>query len=247
MPDKILQEIASIEIKKMIGESNAVGAISHPYLKGKIREMGFGKLLARFLPPIYSIGSGKIHDSEGVASPESDLIIYNPSMLPPLSFSEDLGIYPLESTHYSIEVKSKNSTTRASIIDSINNVKSLRRLTFLNNYASKPIRTYPVSAFFSYGANSKIDILGILKENDEAFDSNPLLNPICIVGQGYWFLSHWEGRREWIHIHANDEHYEILALIGGIVNTLTPANRPLYGYYLLKPMADTEHTIIHSS
>ncbi len=243
MPDKIFQEISTIEIKRMIAESESLSQIDHPYLKGKIREIGIGKLLKRFLPPEFKIGTGKIHDCHGKSSSETDLIIFNPSFLPPLMFNEEIGIYPLESAFYSIEIKSKSTTTKESLKKTILNIRRLRELTFLNNYGNHPIKTYPVSAFFSYGSNNNIDVLKILKDNDDKFNSAPLLNPICIVGKGYWFFSKWKGKSEWIKILPNDDYYEVSGFIGGIVNTLIGNNHPLYGYYILDPLEDTLHEI----
>jgi hypothetical protein len=246
MPDKLIQDLAYSEIKKMLDDSDTISTIDHPFIKGKIREIGFGHILQRFLPANYLLGSGKINDCLGNTSNEIDLLIYNSLSLPPLMFGNELDIFPLESVFYSIEVKSKTTTTRDTIRETIEKAKKTKTMMFLNNYGPGPIKTYPVATMFSYGAKSEIDVFQILKEEDPNIFSNPALNVVCIANMGYWYFSEWQGKKYWAKVKPTKENYEILCFIGGIVNTLIGPNKPLYGYYLLKPEAETEKEILFS-
>ena len=65
------------EFQRLVNESKDASLISHPVLKGNIREQGLGRLIAQILPDGWDIGKGQIHDSFGNQSGEIDLIIYN--------------------------------------------------------------------------------------------------------------------------------------------------------------------------
>lgn len=237
MPNKIFQDIVKNDINNLIRESEAINDVQHSGLKGNIREFGIGKLLLKYLPHDYAIGSGQVQDSNGKQSNESDLIIYNKHILPPIMFGEQTGFFPIESCNYVIEVKTtSNATEIKSTIVKFNNLKSLYSLS----------GNIPVRAYLAYSTDlSNDNEFERYIKYDPEFLTNPAINVICVVGHGYWYFQHSffpDGSifGVWNFIKA-EINYEFGYLISGIVNTLSLfKNNPAFGYYLLENVKNGE-------
>ena len=80
--------------------------VSHPGEKGVLREAFLSRLLESVLPPHFGIGSGLIVDRSGRQSLQTDVIIYDRRLLPPLLEHRGHGIYPIDSVLRALEVKS---------------------------------------------------------------------------------------------------------------------------------------------
>ncbi len=118
------------EFLRLVNESKDASLISHPVLKGNIREFGLGRLISQILPDGWDIGKGQIHDSFGNQSGEIDLIIYNKKIIPPLLFNEKEGIYPIESVLYIFEIKSKSTLKEISTtIEKFTKVRNLKSIS----------------------------------------------------------------------------------------------------------------------
>ena len=84
--------------------------VDHPGMKGKIREIAVKNLFKPLLTKNIAIGSGKIVDHRGIQSKETDVILYSNDIHPAILYSEhdDIGLFPVETCLYAIEVKSTN-------------------------------------------------------------------------------------------------------------------------------------------
>lgn len=231
MPNKFFQEILEKDIKGLLDESLAIDEITHQGLKGNIREQGFGRLLQKYLPQDWDIGKGQIHDYKGAQSAETDLIIYNKNMLPPVFFGDLIGLYPLESCYYAIEVKTKSSSKE--IKTTIQKFETLKKLVPINSVYT----TRKVYFALSSDLENHTNELERYKKYDPNFYSDPAIPIICVIGQGYWYYS--QGTKQdgklygyWQHFKPEDHNYEIAFLMGGIINTIN-GNKPPFGYYIL--------------
>lgn len=89
-------------------EARFAGVLEHPVLKGDAREFFVRRVLGSFLPDCVSVGSGEIISSiERVKqrSKQIDVIIFD-SRFPRLKSADGTGLYPIEGTIATIEVKS---------------------------------------------------------------------------------------------------------------------------------------------
>lgn len=230
MANKIFQDILKGDIQNLINESASINTINHQGLKGDIREYGLGKILEKYLPKDFAIGSGQIHDFEGTQSNETDLLIYNKHILPPIMFGESIGLYPLESCYYSIEAKT--TSTAQEIQTTIEKFNTLKKLKSLNQ--SRPITVYVA---LSTDLTS-ITELERYKKYDPDFYSSPAINVITIIGKGYWYYQNqkladgsWYG---YWNFARTEDNYELGYLVSGIINTLNGTkNNPSFGNYLL--------------
>jgi hypothetical protein len=98
-----------------LAEAQAAAHLSHPGVKGKVREILVADLLRPLLPADLGIGSGQIIEAKtGRLSKEQDITLYDRSIVPPITFDVAHAIVPIEAVLYTIEVKSK--LTKAELI-----------------------------------------------------------------------------------------------------------------------------------
>jgi hypothetical protein len=83
----------------------ASGAVTHSGEKGQQREAFLARLLESILPPHFGIGTGIIVDRFGKQSLQTDLIIYDRRLIPPLLEHRGRGIYPIDAVLRVLEVK----------------------------------------------------------------------------------------------------------------------------------------------
>lgn len=234
--NRIYQNLLKIDIAVLITESKAINSINHQGIKGSIREYGLGRLLIKYLPYGWDVGKGQIHDKYGEQSNETDLIVYNKSVIPPMMFGDNLGLFPIESCKYSIEIKTtSNSKEIKSTI-----VKFRKLLTLYNSNNNELIHRI----YFAYATDLNLKSeLERYKNLDSNFHTNPAINVICVIGKGYWYFQKEKKDNRtyscWKFLKAIEGGYEIACFIGGVINTIN-TNGPSFGEYLM----DKNHSFI---
>jgi hypothetical protein len=254
VPNELFREIVGGKIDAAIDEAKKAGGIGHPSVKGSIREIALKNLFKPLLTSISDLGTGTIVDNKGNQSQETDIIIYNKDILPPIIFYDrsDTGVYPVETCIYAIEVKSK--ATAANIRDAITKAMTIRKMTYVSGFfdpGGRPVQheiTPIVTAFFAFSSDlaetGKSELERYL-ESDPDGNINPLIRAICVVGRGYWYF-HPETQREgsttfikgtWFFWENTQKHDEVISFLSGILNTIPRAvasrGRPALGEYLI--------------
>ena len=102
----LLKDYSTALVKAFYEKVNAIKNLKHNLTKGELRELFLNDLLINFMTSQFSVGTGVVVDSYGNESRQTDLIIYDNRILPPIIKNSNLGIYPLESVLAIIEVKS---------------------------------------------------------------------------------------------------------------------------------------------
>lgn len=234
------------KVKKSVADAFVVTGVEHQGLKGTAREIFTGDMLVPVLPPEVRIGTGQLVSFTGQFSAQIDVILYSPSIMPPALFNQNTGLFPVEGALYTIEVKSKLTST--GVQDAIANARSIRRLPILQaehclvrEGESKPMRflsntAYPVAALFAFGSDLTEDGKSELeryREYDSEADSAPAVGVICVVGKGYWFAKNGGG---WSYLPPSAELGEVMMFLAGTANTLPELlalkGRPRFGKYL---------------
>jgi hypothetical protein len=251
MGHSILRDNLIAKFKGELGRAKALGNNGHAGLRGTLREILVSQLLEPVLPPETRLGSGQIVSLDGSKSPQIDVLIYAPRIMPPSLFDATSGFFPIESCLYTIEVKSRLTNQNLQI--AINNARTLRSMplvttehwvilptepkTFSPIHADTPI---PVTALFAFDSDlngALNDELTRYRKVDVDSESNPAIQVICVYGRGYWY---WRNP-EWIYVPASDDIDEIMSFMGGTANTipqlLALKGRPRFGRYLESPNA----------
>ncbi|MBA1250967.1 DUF6602 domain-containing protein [Pseudomonas luteola] len=228
--NRILNDIAYV-----VREAKDAVALAHHGLAGRVRELVVSRLLAPMLPSGFEIGTGKITNAAGDLSQETDLVIYNRSILPPIFYSERDAIFPIESSYYAIEVKS--TLTATEIKSSLAKGESITSLGGKNPADSRRHVSPTVLVLFAFSsdlapASSEAERYA---KYDPDWCTDPVFKAICVVGKGYWY--HEAENSRWVFHSATQDHDEVVDLVSGVVNTLTkvpPASRISYlGHYLM--------------
>lgn len=246
MPHSIFRNEVISRIENALTRAENIADIGHGGLAGRAREVFVKELLRPVLPPYVELGSGKIADSHGHLSRETDVVVYCAATLPPLVIETGFGVYPAEACIYAIEVKS--ILTANQFKDAIDKYRDLRDLQYLPSAMSKtyepvgPSSPPVIPALFAFqtdlAAGGK-DELTRYRELDDEADANPTIPVFCVAGRGYWWFKPNEPAEKWIYHLPNDQHEEVLEFIGGVANTvpdqILSKGRPRFGHYIIRP------------
>src|SRR5207249_4251847 len=121
------------------------------------REIAIHQLIAPLLSSEFRIGTGKVADHAGELSSETDLIIYSSKTIPPILFSDQLGVFPLDSCFAAIEIKSR--LTGAELTEVVKNSRNLRQLKHVSGHFDPAGRGVPhdvqalVCSLFAFGSD----------------------------------------------------------------------------------------------
>jgi hypothetical protein len=96
MTHPLLRDLLAEKIASAIKSASTVRGISHLGLRGRAREIFVNELLAPFLLPGQIVGTGAVVDSQGNESSQSDIVVFDKSILPPELFNENEGLFPVE-------------------------------------------------------------------------------------------------------------------------------------------------------
>ncbi|MBB1486790.1 DUF6602 domain-containing protein [Oceanospirillum sediminis] len=86
--------------------SKGFDAINHSATKGTLRENGLIEFFKEVIPSKLSISSGIICDASGGVSNQTDFIVYDRGVLPPLFLSSEISLIPVDSVYLTAEIKS---------------------------------------------------------------------------------------------------------------------------------------------
>lgn len=246
MPHDLFRAEFVTRVRSALARADEIARVNHHGLAGRAREVFVKDLLRPVLPPYVELGSGKIADSEGRLSRETDVVIYSAATLPPLLLETGFGIYPAEACIYAIEVKS--TLTADELRDAIGKHRDLRKLRYLPSAMSETFHAVgapsrPVIpalfAFRSDLAPGGKEELARYRELDEEADTSPAIPVFCVAGRGYWWFKPSEPAEKWINHLPSEEHEEVIDFIGGVANTVPDQiffkGRPRFGNYIIRP------------
>jgi len=171
------------------------GGVEHDGEKGAFREFFVARLIRPFMPPHLGVGSGVVIASNGQQSRQSDVIIYDRRLLPPILVAGDRGIFPIDSVLAVIEVKSVLTASHYKILadaarrispPSPNNPNGLpiaipgRRRT----EEGAPMATWPLYALFAYTADAQRD--EVVRLGEQVPDHGNFIRLIGVLDKGVW-------------------------------------------------------------
>lgn len=170
--------------------ARAVAGTKHKGLKGELREIIVRQLLRPFLPPVYDIGSGEIISAYGDTSAQTDIVVCDKRIAPPLLIGADKGFFPIETVIASIEVKS--------VLTNIELKKSEAAAAHVATFAHAPpkggVRTIPRIEHvvpFIFALRSSLKAGSETSSLDRIYrargSSAPAVRGLCIVDRGYWY------------------------------------------------------------
>ncbi|EON90490.1 DUF6602 domain-containing protein, partial [Plesiomonas shigelloides] len=203
--------------------------IEHPGLEGDLRELALKNCIEPFLTHSFNVGTGKVIDTYQCLSDQIDALIYHTKLVPPIFFSKELGIYPVESVRYVFEVKSRLNATQ--LKDSLKKFESIRKLqSFPRKQENGSIEhgKLPATVLFAFGS----DISGSEIERYLKYDSydNPACIALVVLGKGYWF--YYDDHKKWYGCDTSNigDLSEFVMFMTGFMNTLSAEESTMRGF-----------------
>ena len=236
-------------------------AIDHRGVTGDLRELLAVELLRAALPPWIKVATRVvILDHKDGQSGEVDIVIYDSSSLPPLSFADTPKLIPVDACLYAIEVKTKLKAAR--VREALEGAEKIAALQYVPELLEQGVPKSPVrTALFAFDTDlvGRDDVRRITRlrstqrhwriswvGNGWVRYPTPALNIVCVVeGQYAWGaidLSVAPPLRDYqwrLWPTSSDPFDEVVAFVTGIANTapaMARARPPLdLGHYLIEP------------
>ena len=212
------QDMLVSRASRLVGAAQSVRNIKHNGLRGTLRELVARELLLPLLPPQFLVGSGEIISSYGQTSGQSDIIVADRRILPPMLIDNAMGVFPIESTLVTIEVKSTINSTE------------LQKAENAAAVTSKFMHAPPVSGGGYIAPIEHVVPYILAFESDLAINgtteidryekilggANPSIKGLCVVGRGFWFHT----GKGWSQWRSNLPYGEVVEFIVALVNTV---------------------------
>jgi hypothetical protein len=216
--NRVFRGLVVARIASAVTEARAVAAVPHPGVKGQIREVLIRGLFRPLLPADVGVGHGQIVTSvDGRVSTEQDIVIYDRRLLPPILYEGSLGLFPLECTLATVEVKSR--LTLEELRQADEKAGALFDFQYQSGVpasmlgsGSMPVERVMASLFALETDLSPNGTTEIQRYNALPGRHPEALRALCVVGRGYWFRwhDHWETTAQ------SFEFAEVAGFIAGI-------------------------------
>lgn len=204
--------------------------LQHHGLKGRFRELLIDNLLAPWLPPYTSCGTGMIIAAENKLrqSTQDDIIVYDRSLVPPVLVSPNHapeGVFLYNSVLARIEVKS--TLTRSELGGF---VKASVEIASLRHSVQPGFAGSLEGAFnllFAYDSDAKgggdVDyqlrrMIEVMREQG----CDPLsgvVSMVCVPPYGFWKLGQSGGDRRWQRLTLNNPIDSVAWFVGCVSNS----------------------------
>jgi hypothetical protein len=231
------RDLILARVQAAMETAKAVTNIPHPGLKGQLREIVIRDIFRPLLPSDVGVGTGEIISVDNRQSREQDVVIFDKRILPPILAEQVLGIFPIESVLYAIEVKT--TITATEIKTSHRSATEVMGFMYMSGDYDKfgnAINhnvTKVISCVLAFDTDLTLGGKNDIDRYDEIRGSEyPAIQVICVVGRGYWywFYDRW---KTWPQTYKFEE---VVGFIAGVMNTyrMIAATRkePRLGRYL---------------
>ena len=222
MPSNPYHDLVRARVQAAIQAARAASSVGHAGLKGRLREILVRDVLKPLLPADLGVGTGVVVDYYGGhQSREQDIVLYDRAILPPVLFAEAVGLFPIESVLYTIEVKSTLSS--AELRSTHESARDLHAFAYLpgkydlagnrQHHSVEKARSVLIAFDSDLGATRRTEVERYheVRGNDE-----PFLRALCVIGRGYWYDA---GNGAWPKNPGTYEGAELVGMLSGIMNT----------------------------
>ncbi|MGG4206484.1 DUF6602 domain-containing protein [Paenibacillus jamilae] len=176
----IIDSLKAAAKKMMIDFNEVTSKIDHKGERGNSREELLISYLKGYFPSKYQISKGSIIDVSGTQSKQQDFIIYDAFSSPILMNMESTKIIPIESVYATIEIKS--SLNKTTLLESVNNVKSVRSLP---QNSITPFITPTAGFIFAFTSDTSLEtLMGNLYDFNSKIDPKEQVSAVCVLDKG---------------------------------------------------------------
>ncbi|HHV7345341.1 DUF6602 domain-containing protein [Enterobacter hormaechei] len=227
------------KVASAILQAKMATKLTHQGVKGSVLEILISQLFRPLLPSDIGVGTGQIIDSfSDNMSPQIDIIIYNKSILPPVLADGSLGLFPIESVLYTIEVKTTLTPSGLAAANNsakfiFNNFKYRQGIRDNSGlFVHHPILT-PRAVVFALNSSMKGSKKTEVERYKEIYINEGYLHAICVAEKEYSYAY----GDHWITLRNTENYDEILSFIGGVTNSYREVSDtrgyPCLGHYIV--------------
>jgi hypothetical protein len=145
--NELFRGMVEANVRQALEAAKAAGAYDNSALRGRAREIFTESMLKPLLYPTMSVCTGTIIDGMGGQGPQTDVIVFDARIVPPLMLKPGEGLVPCESVLFAIEVKSQ--LTRQELMKSVAWASKIKRSVFHPSVAalSGSVSSIPCAVF----------------------------------------------------------------------------------------------------
>lgn len=214
--NELIKKYMTAKIQGLIFESIALKDLEHKVTKGSLRELLIARLLKKLLASHLSIGTGVIINQYGIESKQTDIIIYDNSILPPFIEEENIGVYPVECVLATIEVKSY--LTKEALTQSEENARYLNSEILNNKYTiyQDYNKFFIFNALIGFYGNGPKDLEDKIKGKEYLNNSIKNLQGICLTNRYSWM----KVQNNWSKTNVNQTNEETKRFIAILLDNI---------------------------
>lgn len=202
----------------MVGAARAIKSVTHNGLKGALREIVVRDLLEPLLPSEYVVGSGQIISAWGQTSGQTDIVICDRRVIPPVLFDRTQGFFPVEAVIATVEVKSKLDSQELQMAhDAAVKIAPFLHAPPIGQKTHNPAHQieHVLSQVLAFDTDLQPGGKTELERYAERYGADePALRAICIVGRGFWVRANGE----WHDYKCNCPEGEVVGFVAALVN-----------------------------
>lgn len=240
--NELYRNLLDINIAQALSAATAIKQFDHPGLVGKLRESFISNVIRPFLPSNIGVGTGKIISAyDKNPSEEQDIIIFEKGIMPPILLDESIGLFPIESVLYVIEVKSKLSVNE--LKRTHKNATTLSNLKHLQGKFDKNGKPIPYKEGSIKSLNYCLFAYESTTQQDESIRYDKIrkteiaaIRMICVANKGFWALNP-NDEKNWIKSKQKQKHDEIACFLSMIINSYKiiakSKGNPFFGNYII--------------
>ena len=242
--NKLFSDIMFSQAKQVVQRASSVAGLGHNGIIGELREIFLRELLIPMLPSDCIVSSGKVVSAYDETSRQLDVIIADRRVLPPLLMGKHIGLFPVESTVATIEVKStltldelRGSHRSALEVERFHHAPPLGMDGHDPSHRIEHIHPYLFAFATDLSSSGKSELERYI---DLVGGDAPALRMICVVGRGLWTYTD----SGWTECPFKSEAAEIVAFVASITNKFNMISltrrQPNMAQYLFDHRAITE-------
>ena len=231
------REMIRARAEAAIAHARAAGGITHRPTKGSLREILVRDLFRPLLPNDVGVGTGMVVTASGRTSSQQDIVLYDRRILPAVVAEGEVGLFPIESVLYVIEVKSVLSARELRAADS--SARDLASFDYMsgrfdrNDMSATHSLEQAISALFAF----RSDLVSGPQAELQRFkaicgDTASAVRDVCVVDVGHMF---W--RRDSLFCRPGGEYDEVVSFLASILNryraVAASRGEPRIGFYLI--------------
>ena len=230
MTNKLAVSLLENQIATALRSAESVSEIGHAGARGRLREIFVQDLIEPFLPETWGVSTGIVICSDGTETTKSqsgqeDILIYDPSLLPPLIKRSEQAVLPIEAVLAIVEVKSVLSASDYSqAVKHSSEIRAMPTSLSLDAAALNILNQFRYPLYHLYGFTS--DISGeeknewdrLLEAHEKHGLTSPVLNSVCCSDTQLYTQHHKYPQEFKMYADPSHQGRRLIKAFDGIIN-----------------------------